>query len=35
VLKSSADFMVGQKAIEKAADLPSFEQHLRNDVLKS
>ena len=35
VLKSSADFMVGQKAIEKAADLPTFEQHLRNDVLKS
>ena len=35
VLKSSADFMVGQKAIEKAADLSTFEQHLRNDVLKS
>lgn len=35
VLKDSADFLVGQKAIDKAADLATFQQHLRNDTLKS
>jgi taurine transport system substrate-binding protein len=35
VLKDSADFLVTQKAIDKAADLATFQQHLRNDTLKS
>lgn len=35
VLKDSADFLVAQKAIDKAADLATFQQHLRNDTLKS
>ena len=35
VLKDSADFLVGQKAIDKAADLATFQKHLRNDTLKS
>lgn len=34
VLKDSADFMVAQKAIEKAPDLSTYEKHLRNDTLK-
>lgn len=35
VLKDSADFLVGQKAIDKAADLATFQQHLRTDTLSS
>ncbi|WP_035984524.1 ABC transporter substrate-binding protein [Leptolyngbya sp. KIOST-1] len=35
VLKDSADFLVGQKAIDKAADLATFQQHLRTDTLKT
>ncbi|MBW4460095.1 MAG: ABC transporter substrate-binding protein [Nodosilinea sp. WJT8-NPBG4] len=35
VLKDSADFLVKQKAIDRAADITTFQQHLRNDTLKS
>lgn len=35
VLKDSADFLVSQKAIDQAADLATFQKHLRNDTLKS
>ncbi|MBD2111799.1 MULTISPECIES: ABC transporter substrate-binding protein [Cyanophyceae] len=35
VLKDSAEFLVKQKAIDRAADITTFQQHLRNDTLKS